>query len=210
MFQVFRLLQFLILIGSLVLGFWARLNFSMVSSWSLRFSCNITVKFTLFGILKCRAVRALPHECIGFSQRRLKPRFWARLIFPMILSWRILSGHIKQIFHKNIFALKREFQKAHACPYSYKYKCQVKMTRHFKSIRYRWQYRQITMKKSCLIIITLLGLSRPGPRSSTSRLLSVNYWLSEIFRPTLAIISSEPNLQDRQFQARGLRQQYHY
>ena len=74
----------------------------------------------------------------------------------------------------------------------------------------RWQYRQITMKKSCLIIITLLGLSRPGPRSSTSRLLSVNYWLSEIFRPTLAIISSEPNLQDRQFQARGLRQQYHY
>ena len=68
----------------------------------------------------------------------------------------------------------------------------------------RWQYRQITMKKSRLIIITLLGLSRPGPRSSTSRLLSVNYWLSEIFRPTLAIISSEPNLQDRQFQARGL------
>ena len=53
-------------------------------------------------------------------------------------------------------------------------------------------------------------LSRPGPRSSTSRLLSVNYWLSEIFRPTLAIISSEPNLQDREFQARGLRQQYHY
>ena len=35
-------------------------------------------------------------------------------------------------------------------------------------------------------------LSRPGPRSSTSRLLSVNYWLQEIFRPTLAIISSEP------------------
>ena len=54
----------------------------------------------------------------------------------------------------------------------------------------RWQYRQITMKKSRLIIITLLGLSRPGPRSSTSRLLSVSYWLSEIFRPTLAIISS--------------------
>ena len=35
-------------------------------------------------------------------------------------------------------------------------------------------------------------LSRPGPRSSTSRLLSVNYWLSEIFRPIMAIISSEP------------------
>ena len=33
-------------------------------------------------------------------------------------------------------------------------------------------------------------LSRPGPRSSTSRLLSVNYWLWEIFRPNMAIISS--------------------
>ena len=34
-------------------------------------------------------------------------------------------------------------------------------------------------------------LSRPGPRSSTSRLLSVNYWLSEIFL-NMAIIFSEP------------------
>ena len=42
---------------------------------------------------------------------------------------------------------------------------------------------------------TTAFLNRPGPQSSTSLLLSVNYWLSEIFRSNMAIISSEPKTQ---------------
>ena len=72
-FQLFY--NFLILSGLLVLRFRARFNFSMILSWSLRISCNITAEFTWFSILECTAVRALPHKCMGFSQRQLKLHF---------------------------------------------------------------------------------------------------------------------------------------
>ena len=54
--------------------------------------------------ISCAAVTALPHQCMAFSQRWLKFRFWARLIFSKIVSCRILSGNTQQIFHEHIFA----------------------------------------------------------------------------------------------------------
>ena len=54
--------------------------------------------------ISCAAMRALLHQCMAFSQRWLKFRFWTRLIFAKVVSWRMLSGNTQQIFHEHIFA----------------------------------------------------------------------------------------------------------